>query len=124
MSLFQKLVLLGMVITASLCGGKEAQAQSPRFNPYNAANPYNRPTLSPYLNLLRRDASITENYFTLVRPQVQFNSMLNTQQQEISQLNRNVQALKSVTPGEQQAIRGTGHPAAFMNFSHFYPSAR
>lgn len=110
---------IALVLTVGAISAQEAAAQHPR-----RSDPYSRPVLSPYLNLLRRDSSVTENYFMLVRPQIRYNETLNQQQREITALNRNIQNLESIVPGEQQPLRGTGHPSAFLNFSHFYPNAR
>jgi hypothetical protein len=91
-----------------------------------------RPTVSPYLNLLRRDAGPVTNYYTQVRPQQQ-QQTINQQQQAInlqqeSLLQTQQQGLRTVQNGllqirEPQA-NPTGTGGGFMNFSHFYSFQR
>jgi hypothetical protein len=58
--------------------------------------PYQTPTVSPYLNLLRPGAPTALNYYNLVRPQVEFN---NAVQQLQSQVGYNRQALSDLQQG-------------------------
>lgn len=81
-----------------------------------------RPTVSPYLNLLR-GGSAPLNYYNLVRPQVEQYRGFQTQGYEIGQLNREVaeqgktlnKALRQEAP-----VRVTGHPSTFFDYSHYY----
>ena len=76
-----------------------------------------RPALSPYYNLNRREGSAGTNYQLLVRPQIEAAERARLQQREIQQLQRQVSR-----PGSQGGAGGmTGHPSYFMNLSHFYP---
>jgi hypothetical protein len=75
---------------------------------------YRTPALSPYINLLRGgDPSL--NYFGLVRPQVNFQNSLLGVQQQVNSLTGEVAG-----EGEIGLLGPTGHPAAFMNYSHYY----
>jgi hypothetical protein len=98
-----------------------AQGRSGQYTP-------SRPTVSPYLNLLRRDAGPVTNYFTQVRPQQQQRA-INQQQQAInlqqqSLLQTQQQGLRTVQDGllqiRQPQANPTGTGGGFMNFSHFY----
>jgi hypothetical protein len=82
-----------------------------------------RPSVSPYLNLLRNTGGGTSNYFTLVRPQLQAREALQRQQAQINQVQRQAQRGQpgGVPVRGSQEIRGTGHETAFMNYLHYYP---
>lgn len=89
------------------------------------------PTVSPYLNLFvgsdgLNDQDVAYNYQTLVKPQIQQMEINQQLQQQQQQLNRQVQQLSTrpaFDPRGSQTMSPTGHPTAFMNYSHFYPSA-
>src|SRR5262245_33245992 len=70
-------------------------AQPPGFAPGSIGQPpfTSRPTVSPYLNLLRRGGSPALNYYTLVRPQNQFYQSLQQLQQDVG---ANAQELNSL----------------------------
>jgi hypothetical protein len=74
-----------------------------------------RPTVSPYINLIRRGGStITGNYYGIVRPEIEARrTALNLQQQ----IQSNRQAISQATTAEPPA---TGHPAYFMNHSSYF----
>jgi hypothetical protein len=93
--------------------------------PFSNAIP-NRPTVSPYLNLLNPTGSGTSNYFTQVRPQLQAREELVRQQVQLNQIQRQVQRGQpgGVPVRGSQEIRGTGHETVFMQYSHYYPITR
>jgi hypothetical protein len=91
-----------------------------------------QPTVSPYLNLLRRDTGPVTNYYTLVRPQQQqqaFNrqQQANNQQQQ-SVLQTQQQGIRTVQQGllqvRQSQASPTGRSGGFMNYSHYYNFSR
>jgi hypothetical protein len=85
-------------------------------------NIYNRPTVSPYLNLLNPGAAFNSvpNYFTLVKPQLEQRAALNQQQSEISRLNRQVSAAPRRSQRQQSQVRSTGHATQFMYYGQYY----
>ena len=90
-----------------------------------AGQVFNRPTVSPYLNLLRGTGSGSlPSYYTLVRPQIEQRQENIRQQAALQQLETRInQPLRAnVQPGTgaSSAIRGTGHATYFQNYSHFY----
>ena len=98
-------------------------AQGPVGQPPRARYEPSRPTVSPYLNLLRRDVGPLPNYHSLVRPQLrgiendQRQAVVNIRQQSaIRTLNR--QVLELAEPN----VAKTGGGGEFRNYSHFYPS--
>ncbi|MGE0534556.1 MAG: hypothetical protein AB7O68_06245 [Pirellulales bacterium] len=81
---------------------------------------YNRPTVSPYLNLTRPGGLITPNYQSLVRPQVDQMRVNRAQRQSTATLQREISSSRhqAVIPGQQ--IRGTGHATSYMSYSQYF----
>jgi hypothetical protein len=98
-----------------------AEAQLP-FSDISAI----RPSVSPYLNLLRSTGGGVSNYHSLVRPQIQARETMLRQQAQINQVQRQAQRGQpgGVPVRGSQEIRGTGHETAYMNYLHYYPSRR
>jgi hypothetical protein len=75
-------------------------------------SPFQRSPVSPYLNLFR-GGNPAVNYYGLVRPQVDTQNALQRLQQQ--------QNLNLTLPATADAsLFITGHPARFMNYSHYY----
>lgn len=90
------------------------------------ANVERRPTVSPYLNLVRDDGDTSDvpNYQSLVRPQIEQSRTNRRQRQRLQKLGRQVRQLqtsKSPSTGETDQVRETGHAVRFMNLLHYYP---
>lgn len=93
----------------SFCLAAPASAQVGGIN-----GPVNTPTVSPYINLLREGGSVGQNYFGLVRPQVEF-------AQQNQMLGQGIHALQAnqMQPGRMAGGYGytqlgaTGHPVMF-----------
>jgi hypothetical protein len=109
----------------------EAAAQG-LFNPAGRANAalatrdyiVNRPTVSPYLNLLRAESAISApNYHTLVRPALEHRQQAAQQQSSISQLQSRVTNMQGQMASRNRGQGGftTGHPSRFMTYLHYYP---
>jgi hypothetical protein len=66
---------------------------------------YNRPTVSPYLNLTTRDSTIgLSNYFTLVRPMIEQRENETMRQRQTAQMQAQLDNVQSqIRQGEQQA---------------------
>jgi hypothetical protein len=81
------------------------------------------PTVSPYLNLLRRDGSAAINYQTLVRPQMQQIRTNLGNAAAIEGLERSAHAMttrSSVRGDASDLVRPTGQSARFFDYGHFY----
>ena len=64
---------------------------------------YNRPSVSPYISLTTRDASIgLPNYYTRVRPQLQARQQQQTQQRQTQQMQRELANIQSQIRNTQQ----------------------
>jgi hypothetical protein len=81
---------------------------------------YSRPTVSPYLNLTRPGGTITPNYQSLVRPQMDQMRVNRAQRASTANLQREVNNSRhqAVLPG--QTIRGTGHATNYMSYSQYF----
>ena len=75
-----------------------------------------RPTISPYLNLMR-SGNPAINYYGIVRPQIETYQNLQQMQGEIQQIqNFPLQGQANA----QMNLPMTGHAATFMNYSHYF----
>ena len=83
-----------------------------------------RPTVSPYLNLVREGSGLTANYQTLVRPAMERRRQANRQQVAISRLQSSVTNMQGemASRRQPQGRFSTGHPSGFMYYSHYYPA--
>lgn len=79
-----------------------------------------RPSVSPYLNLLR-GGNAAVNYYGIVRPQNEFraagNVFANNTQRMQSQLNQQSRALEQ---SEISQLRPTGHTASFNTHARYF----
>lgn len=113
MRTFLKCSILGTLLTMSCrnISGQDIQRYSPQ-----------RPTVSPYLNLLRNDNGSVPNYYSLVRPQQNQQSF----DRQIASATRlqslSIQRLEEVA--QMQTTRSTGTGSVYRNLSHFYPAKR
>ncbi|MEZ6122949.1 MAG: hypothetical protein R3C49_07210 [Planctomycetaceae bacterium] len=93
-----------------------ASASAQGFNRID--RPFNRPTVSPYINLMRGGNGAVLNYFGAVRPQLDFyeneqqldDRLDSVQQRQNSQFN---QRMPNRIPGVY-TMGATGHAAGFM----------
>lgn len=105
-----------------------AQYRGPNLSTNPAANIankaiYGRPTVSPYLNLLRPQGGVgVPNYQSLVRPQLQQERTNQIQERQIQSLQNRMYQGPSRSVGSPQDIRSTGHVTRFMNHSSYYPA--
>lgn len=106
-------VIRWAVVFVVVGAGAGAAAAQP---PLPAGHSPQRPTFSPYLNLLRAGNSPTLNYYGMVRPELQF-------QQSIANLQGSVTANQQAINGLQNDPTGTvmtGHPTQFMNTGGYF----
>jgi hypothetical protein len=114
-------LLLMLAVGFSLTLPDWAQAQGIRSSRGQRYAP-SRPTVSPYLNLLRRDNGPVPNYHTLVRPQ--FQQLANNQQQQM-QINTqqgNLSNLQDHLQIKEPGVRATGTASVYNDRSHYYPA--
>jgi hypothetical protein len=75
------------------------------------------------MNLLRPGASPAQNYYNLVRPQVDQREATLQQGGEINSLRREVKAASGFRGAGRAQMSTTGHHAEFMNHSRFFKGA-
>ena len=104
---------------SSLFAGNPRTNTNPGASLLNQAL-YNRPTVSPYLNLTRPGGVVTPNYQSLVRPQMDQQRVNRAQRGATANLQREVSNSRhqAVVPG--QSIRGTGHSTNYMSYSQYF----
>ena len=128
-TLFTALLLCAGMMASDAVGQSTGSSLSylNRLN-VGANNVLNRPTVSPYLNLLGTDGSATgpARYQTLVRPQLDARrqqlsntARFNTLQQDIQRVSTAVGGVGQ--PQQQRYPFTTGHPSVYLNGSHYYP---
>jgi hypothetical protein len=104
-----------------------AQLYNPRSASISSATTnylVNRPTVSPYLNLLRPESETAmPNYQTLVRPVVERRRQASRQAATIGRLQSRVTNMQGQMAGQRRGSQfTTGHPSRFMSYLHYYPS--
>ena len=101
---------------ALLCGSTSVSAQAPRA-PYTP-----KPTLSPWLNMYRRDPGPVGPYLSYVRPEQRLRQTLTDQQSRITEQQSELQTLRQQTTAIESrgALTPTGVSSTFMNYSHYY----
>ncbi len=109
--------LLRVVIALALMAfvGSFAQAQAP-FGP--AA----RPAYSPYLNLLRSGNPTFQNYYGLVRPQIQANQSIQSLQGQLQTTNSLIASNATGTDGSTLPV--TGQTFGYMNHRGYFLNNR
>lgn len=110
------LALLGLSVCAD-----EGFAQ--RNNAYRRTQNalLNRPTVSPYLNLLQPQGGGLPNYQTLVRPAIEQQRRNQDTQRQITQLQSTVAENNVRDQRGETYFRPTGHATGNFYYSHFFP---
>jgi hypothetical protein len=104
MRAFYLFMALGLTFAVN---ARPANAQSPQ----SAYQP--QPAVSPYLNLTR-GGNLANNYFNLVRPQIDTRNSLQSLQSQVNTLDAGLQ------PGATAPELSTGHAVQFMNYSKYF----
>jgi hypothetical protein len=96
-----------------------ASAQAPTFGRSN------RPTTSPYLNLLPfRNQSPALNYYRSYRPEVEFRNNFQQVGRSINGLQREIDQTRLQEQKDISLLGITGHSAVFHNTSSYFPGWR
>ncbi len=84
---------------------------------------FDRPTVSPYLNLVRdsNSSSGLPNYQTLVRPALEQRQRNIQQQRQINRLQTDLNTTRRAFTRAKEGFQ-TGHPTRFMTYLHYYPT--
>ena len=97
------------VFSALVWFGSSSEAQA------QVGSPPARPTMSPYLNLLRSGGSPALNYYGLVRPEINNRQNLQALQTATATNQRNIGDLQN---GGQ--LTATGVPTQFLNHGSYF----
>jgi hypothetical protein len=113
------LVLCGLALTAAPAAaqplGPSGFGQSPfAQSPFGPAY---RPPVSPYLNLLQGNNSPGFNYFTQVRPQLEFRNGIRNLQQQVA---NNRTAISALSARDTGGVAVTGHGTTFFNTGGYF----
>ncbi|MBN1589432.1 MAG: hypothetical protein JW888_07950 [Pirellulales bacterium] len=116
--------LVSVFLTASLflsCAASAHAQQGGRkyFRPPS-------PTISPWMDLFRKDPGPLDNYHSFVRPKQRVYDALGRQNFEIQQQQAQTRDLgQELSRFERASLaRPTGTGSTFMNYSHYYPLQR
>ena len=98
-------------VALGLCTGSvHAQGFYPGASSFN-----NRPAYSPYLNLTRRDAPLINQYYGLVRPEINFrNALGQLDTQQTTTANQQTALENSLT------LPPTGHASRFLTHGSYF----
>lgn len=110
-----RLTLAGLLLTTVA-----ATAQQPFQMPQQPPQPQ-RPTYSPYLNLLRNNAPAYQNYYCLVQPQIQAQQQMNNLQSQVTGLQNATAAL--AFPGTGNELTTGKQVAYFTHRQYFFNQA-
>jgi hypothetical protein len=105
--------LAGAILVA--WGGGRAEAQP-------GVGPITNPVYSPYLNLLRPGGTLTQNYFGLVRPELDLRNAAGSLQQQVYQNDQGLSSLAYGNGGYYPLV--TGHAATYLNLQGRFLSNR
>jgi len=105
-----KFIRVAIAISLVAYASSSARAQAPQ----------GRPTYSPYLNLLRSGNPTFQNYYGLVRPQIQANQSIQSLQGQLQDTNAVIASNATDTSGNVLPVTGQGfgymtHRGYFLN---------
>ncbi len=106
------------LLTFLLPGQVFAQGYYNRFGspyPRTPGVPFQRPTVSPYLNLFNGGNSPAINYYGIVRPQIDFRNSLMQLQQQLAMGDQSMADMAS-----SMTMLTTGHPSLFMSHRRYF----
>jgi hypothetical protein len=117
-----KRMILAAVAALVLAPGVSHAQLGPYVQPMGT-NPYQRPTISPYLNMIRPGTNPALNYYGLVRPQMQAMRSMQVFQQDLNTVANMVVFPEAQQTGPQTNLPITGHSVSFYNYSTYFPLA-
>jgi hypothetical protein len=104
----RRMQLAAAIVVATLTATVEAQPPSP-LRP-----PPRQPAYSPYLNLTRPGGGPAQNYYGLVRPELEFRKNVNQLRQETGAL------AAGLTATQQGGELETGHSTGYMTHLRYF----
>lgn len=107
-----------VVFLASQAENAQAQRRRPFSRP--RLQPNERPTLSPYLNLLDNRRSLEFQYFREVRPEFQWRRNQSQFRRSLQNIERDLERQEELIQSESSTIGPTGHESFFMNTGGYF----
>jgi len=88
----------------------------------NLRTPARRPTVSPYLNLLRGNGRSTAfNYFRGVRPENEFRDADQGLNQSVQRLQGQIIEQQRLLQDQASGLTPSGHQTSFLNLGTYFP---
>lgn len=114
----------GLALLGAFVGVRPAAAQPPGVGGGPAIN---RPTTSPYLNLLNRRGfggnSAALNYYRNVRPEQDLRRYSSQLGQQVTSLQQSLTS-QGLLPDGSRPLSGTGHTTSFLNTGRYFPGSQ
>jgi hypothetical protein len=114
----------GLAVLSALLCVRTAAAQPPGVGGGPAIN---RPTTSPYLNLLNRrgfgGSSAALNYYRYVRPEQDLRRYSSQLGQQVTGLRQDLVS-QGLLPDGSRPLTGTGHATSFLNTGSYFPGSQ
>jgi hypothetical protein len=119
---FRSPVFVAVVILAGSTANRAAAQGYQPLRP-GGISPITQPAYSPYLNLLRSGGTTAQNYFGLVRPELDLRNAAGNLQQQAYQSDQSLNNLAyGVNSGYAPLV--TGHVATFLNTRNHFLNLR
>jgi len=93
---------------------------APGLSPAQGPLPYQTPTVSPYLNLLRQGSPQAINYYNLVRPQVEFNNSIQQLNQQVGVNRQGLSDLQQSSNRTTSTLPPTGFIPQFQTQRSYF----
>jgi len=125
----RKSIFIGFCTVLMVFCGENVFAQERLSVSDSTFFPYkNPPPLSPWLELERRTSSDLDSYHQFVRPRLEMQRTMETQQRQLLRQRENQQILEQQVHGMQMRQSATstqtGKGGVFRYYSHFFPEKR
>lgn len=100
---------------AALAGPAAAQPPAP-----GGPGAYNRPVVSPYINIVGGFGNAAANYFGIVRPQMQARQAILGLENSVIANRQAIANVEQGIAGGEFNLPGTGHPTQFLNTGGYF----
>jgi hypothetical protein len=112
--------MLKWILILAIAPLPTAVCQAQGLNSGAGMSYYNRPTVSPYLNLSIRNEYGLTSYQTLVRPMLEQQAAEQRSAVGSTKLRNRAAAIESSGSRSTSKMRAVPQTARYMNYSHFY----
>ena len=115
-----KITVLSLVLIATVSGlcSTDLLAAPPSFGRPN------RPTVSPYINLLNNNIDPAITYYGIIRPEQELRATSNANAQSLSNLTKRVARNEQKIEMPSGRLSASGHATSFGNTRGYFPGSR